>query len=877
VAAAAVPSAAGATSVTHFVHVLAQLARRAPAVVLVLVLVLTGGLGFLAGNLETAAGNEGFAPDNPELEAAEILGDRFGEGGEEVMQVLLSAGDDDLVSARGVAAVIALRAALADSDVADDLSERPERPAVVTFLDPLFQAAEQAGIDPTSLGDDAVEALYLDAVEALPAEQAGFLTALQPDDTGATDADALLVLLFVDRGGITGDANAQFDALIEVESSIAAVVRDVDLPDGVTAEPFSFALLFADTDEFEAELARLFGAAFGIIVLILGFVFWVKPAAGSRRIPGTRRTVADVLLTMATIIMAILWMQGGAYLLGPDVFGVIGRLTEVTQILPVLLIGLGVDYSIHLTSRYREEIGGGASTGDAVGRAVHTVGIALVLATATTAVGFLTNIVNPVPALRDFGIVAAVGILASFILMLTFVPAARLLLDRRAEGAGRLQREALGKTSERFLPGIMARTAILAERGPIPTLLVTVLIGGALGLWGLSNLETRFSSTDFVPDDSPIVATFDTIVERFGGGFGEETDVLLRGDVGTVASHNALVEAQGRLADVDDVATFDGNASAESPVSVLAQLVAPGPDGAPLAPPVAQLAATEGLQPDLTFAEGADVGTVYRALLEAAPDLAGRVIALDDAGAVELLRVGIQTTAGEGRAAELAEDVRGAFAPVEATGVEAIATSNPIINDVIVSALQDSQVSSLGVTLLAAMLLLVATFGIESRRPFLGVITIAPVALVVLWTFGMMALTGIPFGPVTATIAALAIGIGVPYTIHITHRYTEDRLRYADPAEAIRSTVRHTGGALAGSAFTTMAGFGVLVTSSLTPFRHFGLVTAYAIGFALLAATIVLPSMLTLWDRWHRRKGDAVVAEPTADAARERERESAGV
>ena len=55
--------------------------------------------------------------------------------------------------------------------------------------------------------------------------------------------------------------------------------------------------------------------------------------------------------------------------------------------------------------------------------------------------------------------------------------------------------------------------------------------------------------------------------------------------------------------------------------------------------------------------------------------------------------------------------------------------------------------------------------------------------------------------------AALAIGIGVPYSIHVTHRYLEDRLRFDDPEEAMRSTTGHTGGALAGSAFTTLAGF----------------------------------------------------------------------
>jgi predicted RND superfamily exporter protein len=56
-----------------------------------------------------------------------------------------------------------------------------------------------------------------------------------------------------------------------------------------------------------------------------------------------------------------------------------------------------------------------------------------------------------------------------------------------------------------------------------------------------------------------------------------------------------------------------------------------------------------------------------------------------------------------------------------------------------------------------------------------------------------------------------------------------------------------------------MAGFGVLITSSLTPFRQMGQVTVYAIGLSLIAAVLVLPSMLALWDSWHRRRGDHVI------------------
>ena len=113
--------------------------------------------------------------------------------------------------------------------------------------------------------------------------------------------------------------------------------------------------------------------------------------------------------------------------------------------------------------------------------------------------------------------------------------------------------------------------------------------------------------------------------------------------------------------------------------------------------------------------------------------------------------------------------------------------------------------------------------------------------------------------PVTATVSALAIGIGVPYMIHITHRFQEDRIRFDTAEEAIRSTTTNTGGALAGSAFTTVAGFGILMTASLVPFQQLGLVTAYTILLALVGAVIVLPSMLVLWDRWHRARGDQPV------------------
>jgi uncharacterized protein len=840
---------------------LARMVRRGPGLVVAVSVALTAVLAGLATQVEVAVGMEEFAPDNVHLEAAETLGDRFGASGEEVLQVLVSADEGgELIGADGLRSVAAVTTAIEDSDAAVHLAAQGDRPPVVGPFGATLHTLEGQGLALDAVDDETVRRTFLEAQAQLTDEDAATAVMLLPDDADLAEpsADAALLLVFLGTDELPADAVDRLDAVVDIQVEIAAAAQGAEVAEGVSVSAFGFPLLFSDTETFEAELARLFASAFGIIVLILGIVFWVRPGAALRPVGAGRRTVADVLLAMATIVMAITWMNGAAVLLGPGYLGVIGRMTEMTQIIPVLLIGLGVDYAIHLTSRYREEVGAGAGVDDGMLTAMRTVGLALGLATVTTAVGFLTNVFNPLPTLRDFGVLAAIGIAAAFALMLTFVPATRLLLDRRAEGAGRLPASALATTSSRLLPATMARTAVLAERVPAVTLAVTVLVGGALGIWGFTQLETRFSSTDFVAEDHPMLHALETIEERFGGGFGETTEVLLTGDATTPEAHDALVEALEQVGTVEGVATVDGRPMAESPVGLLAMLAAPGPDGEPGDPTVARQAAAENMGEDLRFPAGADVESVYGALVAAAPQQAERVLDVGADGPSHA-RVGIRTTVGESGAGELLAALDEAFAPVAAAGLGPVVTSNPVINDTIIAALQEAQTASLLITLGAVLALLVMSFWWRSRRPALGVLTTLPVVLALLWTFAMMAATDVPFGPVTSMIAAIAIGIGIPYSIHVTNRFEEDRRRLP-PEEAIRSTVRHTGGALAGSALTTCAGFGVLVTSSLVPFQQFGMVTVYAIGFALLASTLVLPSALSLWDRWHRRRAEAATA-----------------
>lgn len=838
---------------------LAGLARRMPWVVIAIVVAVTAFLGSFAGQVEIAQGNEGFAPESAEIAAEERIGEKFaGDGAASTIQVIVRAAEEDVITVAGLEATRATVETIRASDVGDQIADSGEQSGIVHYLSGVEGAMETQGLTIDQMTDEMVKQFYTASLANASTEDASFLTRLvsQDYDDGAVVASGGMILTFVDDYP-GADPEESFNNQVETEAAMADDLAGIDTEPEI--RPFSFALLLTGVDDFTQEVGELFALAFAVILVILGFVYWLSPGKGGSWFASIRRTATDILLTLLTIVMAVGIMQGAGYLLSEA--GVIDAFSAPTQIVPILLIGLGVDYAIHLTSRYREEVGMGETVDGSMTGAVTSVGIALFLATITTVIGFLTNIFNPVPALKDFGILAAVGIVVAFLLMLTFVPALRMILDRRAERDGKLPVTSMQSHGDRLLPRVMEKLALLAEHAAVPTLIVALLLGGA-GFYGFTQLETRFSFTDFLPDDSEYVETLDILGSDFGGGFGEQTQVLVEATSAQPidgAVHNALVGANSQLAAIEDVSTFETATGevpdATSPISVIGQMFAEGATSAPSE--VLSAAQQVGLGEDLTVAPDADVTPLYEALLETAPEQAAAVVAMED-GELDALRWDITTTAGED-VGDLRAGLDGAFGEVNDLGASAIAVSDNIIGDVVVNELTASQSSSLFITVAVAALVLVISFFIESRRWFLGILTIAPVALVVLWTYGLMHATGIPFGPVTATIAALAIGIGVPFTIHIARRFQEDRRANRDMDTAMRLTMRHTGGALAGSAFTTMAGFGVLITSSLVPFRQMGQVTVYAIGLSLLAAVLVLPSMLALWDRWHRRRGDELI------------------
>ena len=778
---------------------LARPSTRRPGLTLLLLAMATVGFGVAATNLVMETDMASFGDEDSEVvQGLERVRDEFDRDAAAI-QVTVDAGPDgDVLTPDGLAALVVVEEALL-GELDEQVRTDPQgRPRLHTPSTPLLEVLGAQGLDETDAGGRQIGAAAgvvlseqprlagllsadLDA-EKGQARAATVLVELDPDLTTEQRLDALdrvRVELGIDDGQLRGE--------------VGGLLVTVNSPEGTNDA------LEAET---RAEAPLLLLLALVAVVAVLGVLL---------------RSAFDVLVGMLALAATLVWTFGTIAILGPEVLDLLGPLSQIGVVVPVLVIGLGIDYAVHLTSRYHEQRATGQLPGPAAATAMGTVGTALVLATVATAAGFGMTGFAPLSVIADFGVFTAIGVVSALVVMGGAVPAARVLRDRRraAQMPAPAAKAGIGR--------LLASPTHLAATHPVPLVLVglAILVAGAVAADGL---ETRFDRDDFVPEDSEIGAVVADQDVLFAGALTETTYVLVDGDLTDPDMLAALREAHERLGDVDLVRSDpDGTPQATSVVTLLAQL--PGdPAGVD------------------------DLDDRYQRLEDAAGHELARLVRPDRQAAVVELR----TNAGDGEAPVLADDLETAFTPVRDLGAQVLVTSEEQVIAEMADDLRDFQVRSIAWTLAIVLLLLVGYYGIGHRRPLLGVIAMVPSVIGTALLLGTMALLDVSFDALTATLTAIAVGIGVPYGVHVTNRFEEDLGDGTDVEAAIHRTLATTGGALLGSALTTFAAFVVLSFSGLALIGRMGALGAAGISYALLAALVIQPAALVLWARGRR-------------------------
>jgi hypothetical protein len=141
-------------------------------------------------------------------------------------------------------------------------------------------------------------------------------------------------------------------------------------------------------------------------------------------------------------------------------------------------------------------------------------------------------------------------------------------------------------------------------------------------------------------------------------------------------------------------------------------------------------------------------------------------------------------------------------------------------------------------------IILIIIWGIEAFG--IAIMTTTPIFLVIIWLYGMIEVAGYGLNMVTVSIAAISLGVGIDYVIHIIERFREEREKGNQVEHALRIVGSSSGLALFGSAVSDIAGFAVINQSDMGFFSTFGLFCAVMIGLSLIASIIITPAVLSL-------------------------------
>lgn len=160
-------------------------------------------------------------------------------------------------------------------------------------------------------------------------------------------------------------------------------------------------------------------------------------------------------------------------------------------------------------------------------------------------------------------------------------------------------------------------------------------------------------------------------------------------------------------------------------------------------------------------------------------------------------------------------------------------------------------------TLIALGLVFLITLGLFRGSLSSAVMPLIVVALSVVWLYGTMGYIGLPLSTLAGSVAALVIGIGIDYSIHILNTYRFHR-RDNTVGEALSEAVGETGVAIVATSITTISAFMAFLTGAMPEMHRFGLTMSLGIGYALLFSFVLLPAIFVLEERLMQQVHDAL-------------------
>ncbi|MBT5453497.1 MAG: MMPL family transporter, partial [Euryarchaeota archaeon] len=545
------------------------------------------------------------------------------------------------------------------------------------------------------------------------------------------------------------------------------------------------------------------------------------------------------------------------------------RFTALEATVAPLVLGLGIDYAIHLQrsqSSFSDEY---PDPAESWLRATAHLSIPLSLAVITTVSAFLANIISPLPPLATLGYALSLGVICAFLSSTVFVGALHVMFTSQSS---------TGSVSPLRLPTISNFIVKLQQKQQLGVILVTILISG-LSIYGAASLETDFDLGDFVNEDLEIMTVRDDLATSYESAGWKVIYVLMEpveNQESIPGDDHLLTELRNLHSDLqsnNDVVGTDFRISSPSydgPYTIVRDAVLRNAtfgeehnmEVIDATGDVYSIDKDQGINLGLFFAALSDNTSTADPLTgETWGDRVLNSVHLEGTDITYLrheIRVEASTSSQSNRVVENFHETLGS---IDESGTlkyelkehaELHVTGDLVVLQSVLDGLSLSQIESTAISLAVSFFVLFAL----TRRIMPAVVVLFPVGVASLWVVGSMALIGLKWNVLTVMVTALTLGIGIDYSIHMWRRFEVEMAKRGDHWEALRAAVDTTGVALILSAITTMSGFAVLLFSPMPVIQDFGLITAITVLFSLILALMLLPVLVELSARGQESNTD---------------------
>ncbi len=517
------------------------------------------------------------------------------------------------------------------------------------------------------------------------------------------------------------------------------------------------------------------------------------------------RALWGILIPLATVLLAVIGSLGFMQLSGTP-------LNMMTTLLPVIMLVVGMSDVVHLVSKYLEEIRYGRTKTVAIKNMLKKVGVATLLTSLTTALGFVTLVGVGMEPIQDFGIFTAVGVILAFVLSILFIPSIFLNIKKpKITDSTKVQ-----NAWERGLGKFFIRLCRNQK-----TVLVAYTILTIICILGASRIQFDYFLMQDLGEDQPLMQDLRYFQKQFGGIRPFEM-AIIPAEGKELTDFDVIRETEKLEQYLDNEYGVNQMISPTVPFKFANKTLRNGRDEYYKIPEnekrfdylkrqMEKFESREEFQQIVSADKR--VGRVF-----------GRMI---DPGSRKMLQL------NDSLAVFYQNNIDSSVLSYKLTGT-------PVIIDEAGRHVSENIV----IGLLFAFLLIGISMAVLFKSIKMGLISLVPNMFPILLTAGYISFAGIDLNMSTAIVFTIAFGIAVDDTIHFLSRYRQEMGHGRTNLFALRRTFISTGKAIIITSIILLGGFGSLIFSNFLSTFYIGLFVSMTLVFAVVTDLTLLPMML---------------------------------